>query len=403
MNKVIILFVVCISVLTTPPARAEISKSNDYFLRFSELTFPAPSQENEGTITRIGDTILVIRRLGDTLILNKELQPLNEWNQALKLNFQTFSQRRFGERGLEGVKGSVFDNVNSKLYVSAVNVEKECAQLKVFSFKYRKSERVFNSQELIWSLPHCVPLPALGDETPSITPANRQGQPNISQAGGRLILLTGNRLLLSVGNFGDSWMTSRNLQASLTSEKSFFGKTLEISTVKKSVKIFTSGHRNIQGMVTTRDGKILATEHGPEGGDEINLLQSGKFYGWPIHTLGHPYSDDSGLYEKSAPIASKNGLKTVPPIFSWTPSIAPSQIIQSGSNGPKKWKGDFLIGTLRDQSIRRVRLIENSVLLDERIHIGSRVRDILLLSGSLYVLDDIGKLRKIDFESRQKQ
>jgi hypothetical protein len=394
----------CLLITTSiAPAFADDFKSNDYFISSTETSFPLPSQENEGAIVVVKGDLLVIRRLGETIMFDKNLTPLNNWSQSLRIAFNSFDQRRFGERGLEGVKGAIYDEATSKLYVSSVDIEGDCARLKIHKYDYNYQKRIFYSKGVLWKLPQCVPVPELDESFPQISSWNRQGQPNISQAGGRMLVLSSGNLLLSVGNFGDSWMSSEMTKKNSTSNSTFFGKTLEISTSNKSVKIFTAGHRNIQGLLQLSNGQIVASEHGPEGGDEINILKRNSFFGWPIQTLGHQYSDESGYFEDSLSQSFRVDRKFTPPMFAWIPSIAPTQIVEITDRLAPLWQKDLLMGTLRDQSIRRLRIVGNSIIVDERIPIGSRIRDLVKLHTALYVLDDRGKLLKLDFASRKKQ
>lgn len=377
-------------------------KSNDYFLNVLEFPLPLPSQGNEGALVRVGDNLLVLRRLGQSLMLDKDLSVIQDWNESVQISIPEFTQRTFGERGLEGVKGSIYDAKTKKLYVSLVKVQEECASLEVLSFSYNSTQRTFGTANLFWKLPDCVPVKKLDTDFPLISASNRQKQPNISQAGGRLIVVKSGNVFLSVGNFGDAWLSSSQLSKSLTSPKSYFGKVIEISVKTKQATIFSFGHRNIQGLLQSRDGSIIASEHGPEGGDELNLLQKNYFYGWPYSSFGHDYSDDNGQYI-SLPNAFANKLpKEMLPLISWVPSIAPSQVIQIEKDLAPKWKDDFLLATLRDQSLRRLKVFGNKVIIDERIPLNIRIRDLVAIQKFLYLLDDSGQIKRIDFVSREK-
>jgi hypothetical protein len=403
MKKVLGLIILLIfSSLQSASSNQSDFRSNDYFLKVNEYPFPLPTQHNEGTLSVIHGKILVIRRLGETVMLDAQLNPISSWNQVLKIDVKPFNQRRVGERGLEGVKGSIFQPHTNKLYVSLVEVVNECASLKVLSFNFRTKEGVFDQKKVIWSLPSCVPVAELEKDFPEITHHNLQNQPNISQAGGRLALLKNGNLLFSVGNFGDAWMKDSKLLASIRSKNSFFGKILELQLQSKSNKIFSTGHRNVQGLVISSDGRVFASEHGREGGDEVNLIREGLFYGWPFKSLGHDYSDEFGYFSASGRPDEVLNTKFESPVLSWVPSIAPSQILEVRTSLAPKWEGDLLMGTLRDQSLRRLRIERDRIILDERIPLNFRIRDLVQVGKYLYLLDDVGQVKRIQFVTRQK-
>ena len=150
-------------------------------------------------------------------------------------------------------------------------------------------------------------------------------------------------------------------------------------------EIYSLGHRNVQGAaVDPVDGSLLISEHGPRGGDEINLIRKGANYGWPIATGGLDYS-----FARVTPFRSLSDLE--PPLVEWTPSIAPAGLaIYRGSSFPE-WQGDLLVPALRERTVRRVRreggrIVSQELLLADR---KERMRDIKVSSdGLIYVLTD---------------
>lgn len=146
--------------------------------------------------------------------------------------------------------------------------------------------------------------------------------------------------------------------------------------------IFTIGNRNVQGIAQHPvTGMIWATEHGPRGGDELNILKKGANYGWPAITYGIDYSG-STVSEKT----EQKGMEQ--PIMQWTPSIAvcPAEFITSPLFA--KWKNNLLIGALAFEELRRLVIVNNKVVKQEMILKGyGRVRDIKISpDGSIYVL-----------------
>ncbi len=156
--------------------------------------------------------------------------------------------------------------------------------------------------------------------------------------------------------------------------------------------IWSYGHRNQQGMIYDKDANQIWThEHGPRGGDELNLIEQKKNYGWPIVSFGINYNGTVFTTE-----TEKNGI--VNPINVWTPSIAPSGMAQVKGDNYPLWKDNILSGSLRFNYISRIELANNKVVTEERIlkDIG-RVREIEMGDdGYLYVgVEDPGRILKI--------
>lgn len=158
--------------------------------------------------------------------------------------------------------------------------------------------------------------------------------------------------------------------------------------------VWSYGHRNIQGL-TFDPGKnrVWATEHGARGGDELNFVEAGKNYGWPIVTYSQEYAGGEISKERS-----RSGM--VDPKVVWTPATAPSGLaFYSGDRFPA-WKGDLFAGGLVSQDIHRIDLdAAGNVRGQEEIPIGQRVRDVRQgADGLLYVLTDESDGRLIRLE-----
>ena len=150
--------------------------------------------------------------------------------------------------------------------------------------------------------------------------------------------------------------------------------------------IFSMGHRNPQGLtVNPTDGSVWSSEHGPMGGDEINIILPGKNYGWPLVSYGINYngSDISGK--------SHNGYEE--PLFYWDPSIATSNI-DFIENKTSAWFGNLLVAGLKTKSIFRLEHTNGVLRQVERIALGSRVRNVKEKGdGSIYVsLENPGRI-----------
>ena len=164
-------------------------------------------------------------------------------------------------------------------------------------------------------------------------------------------------------------------------------------TLKDAVKsIFTYGNRNPQGLaVHPQTGQVWETEHGPMGGDELNLLAAGENYGWPVITYGKNY-DGTIITEPT----HKEGMTQ--PVFYWRPSTAVCGLdFYRGDQFPK-WKNNLLVGSLKYEEVRLVQIEENRVVHEEIIlkNFG-RVRDVMSgPDGAIYVvLNDPGRILRL--------
>jgi glucose/arabinose dehydrogenase len=158
--------------------------------------------------------------------------------------------------------------------------------------------------------------------------------------------------------------------------------------------IWSYGHRNIQGLaLDAATGQIWATEHGARGGDELNQLQAGQNYGWPLVTYSEEYSGGQITPERSRP-----GL--VDPITYWTPAIAPSGLVVYRGDRYPQWQGQIFAGGLVSQDVRRLEVdSQGTVVTQTPIPIGQRVRDVRQgPDGFLYLLTDAPRGRLIRLE-----
>lgn len=149
---------------------------------------------------------------------------------------------------------------------------------------------------------------------------------------------------------------------------------------------FTLGNRNMQGAALHPQSGLLWThEHGPQGGDEINVIRAGVNYGWPVITYGANYGTGTKIGEGTA----KDGMAQ--PVHKWVPSIAPSGMVFYTGNKFLKWRDDLFVGALRDQMLVRLRLNGEKIMHEERLlkNTLGRIRDVRVgPDGLIYVLTD---------------
>nr|MDP2192001.1 PQQ-dependent sugar dehydrogenase [Rhodoferax sp.] len=161
-------------------------------------------------------------------------------------------------------------------------------------------------------------------------------------------------------------------------------------------EIWSYGHRNPQGATLSPDGALWTHEHGPQGGDEINLPQPGRNYGWPVITYGENY----GGGKIGDGISAKEGM--VQPLHYWVPSIAPSGMaFLTSERYGQAWVGNLFVGSLKFSYLNRMELsapFKGTVLREHKllVELGERIRDVREgPDGLLYVLTDNARGRLI--------
>jgi glucose/arabinose dehydrogenase len=158
-------------------------------------------------------------------------------------------------------------------------------------------------------------------------------------------------------------------------------------------EIYSYGHRNPQAILVSKTGEVWHHEHGPQGGDELNLLKSGLNYGWPAISYGIDYSG-----ALISPFTEAKGMEK--PVTYWIPSIAPAGMTEYQGDIFPQWQGNLFIAALAGKSVRRLSLVDNKVVAEETLLVErqQRIRDIRTSpDGYLYILTDSeqGQLLKL--------
>ncbi len=158
-------------------------------------------------------------------------------------------------------------------------------------------------------------------------------------------------------------------------------------------EFYSYGHRNVQSLAFHPiTGDLWEAEFGPRGGDELNLIQPGKNYGWPVITYGIEYSGGS----IGDVIQQKEGMEQ--PVYYWDPVLSPSGMTFYSGDAIPEWKNNLFIGGLSSTHIARLVIENNKVVGEERIlpGVGERFRDVTQgMDGALYAVTDGGKLYRI--------
>lgn len=209
--------------------------------------------------------------------------------------------------------------------------------------------------------------------------------------GSRLAFGPDNALYVTVGERSD-----RETRGQSQDISSGLGKVFRIDTDGKAFKgnpfigqqnalpeIWSYGHRNIQSAAIDRQGRLWTVEHGPKGGDELNLPKAGLNYGWPIITYGIEYSS-SAVGEG---MTAKDGMEQ--PVYYWDPVIGPSGMAYYDSDTIPEWKGSLIIGGLVSQGIVTLKIENDKVVSEGRFPLEARIRDVKVDSdGAVYAVTE---------------
>lgn len=244
-----------------------------------------------------------------------------------------------------------------------LNKQRNCVRLVAFRYTFNRSDLSIAKQERWFLGKPCVPVGA------------------VQHAAGRIEVIDSNSAYLTTGDLGFRRIND-------IKSRQWLGGVFLVTA--KSVRQISSGHRNPQGIALV-ENDLYISEHGPRGGDELNLIKPGKDYGWPFVTYGAPYGP--GDYIKPNRTGTHVGYEE--PIYQWTPSVAPTELVAI-QNQPV-WRGlqSYLVmGTLAAQSLIFIELKANSTVGKViKENVGERIRDLELMpDGQLVATTDSGKL-----------
>ncbi len=266
---------------------------------------------------------------------------------------------------------------NNKIYISFTEeIENNCwnTSILISEINYEKLnfEKLFSSNNCVHPI------------------NNIDRQFNAAQSGGRIVGLDDNNILLTVGEYRSRYLAQE--------KESINGKIIKININNSSYKIISMGHRNQQGLYFDKQNQfILETEHGPKGGDEINIIYLDKLesnvipnYGWPLASYGVHYHPS---HEKKYPLyKSHSEYGFVEPIKYFTPSIGISEITKIDYNF-------YVVSSLKEKTLYTFNLSDKKEIQNIiPIHVGERIRDIKLKDKKLFMfLEDTASIAYIDF------
>jgi glucose/arabinose dehydrogenase len=240
---------------------------------------------------------------------------------------------------------------------------KDCVCVHLYRFALNLGAKVSLTRGKLWFKSNpCVPVSA------------------VQHAAGRLEVIDKTSAYLTIGDLGYPNIDDVNRRGDL-------GSVFKVSANAR--ERISQGHRNQQGILLI--GKDLYTsEHGPRGGDELNIIEKGVDYGWPAVTYGEPYS--AGDYVRPKETGSHDGYRK--PLAQWTPSVAPTELVQLPSTQWGEWSGQIVMGTLREESLIFIELLDVKKVGKITTHpVGERIRDLEIgINGEMIATTDSGKL-----------
>ena len=341
-----------------------------------------------GSLAAIGDNIVIASPLGQLKYLNSNNQ-LRSLDLQVPMNIEglrddplhkdpLFNVAYFRTHGLLAIQtgADTYD-----LYASFNRFAGTCFEFVVSRISLKangQTVRPISQWRDLWTATPCVRLKDRGTRFAGL------------HSGGRMARLSENTILVSVGDFQfDGFYDS---QAVAMDPASDLGKLIELNIRTGASRHFANGLRNPQGLVIARDGRIWETEHGPQGGDEVNLMTDGHNYGWPKVTYGMNYGRPPQKWPFSPKPGTHDGYTR--PRFAFVPSIGISNLIDPDPREFPNWRGSLVLCSLAGNTLYVLKTEGDDIVYAEPIPLnGYRLRDIVTLhDGRLAILADGGTL-----------
>ena len=336
-------------------------KQNYLFETFdTNLYFSKIIGKSTGYIDIYEDDLILVSATG--LFFRINFKDLNKENLIpVKLNSNIsnyFNKKEFYLKSHHGIKDILIDGEN--LFVSFSNeVTENCFNTGILKSKINGKNLLF---EKFFDHEECISKKSSKYKTFQM-----------GQAGGRIIKYKDN-YLLSHGSYSEF--------DEVQDENSIFGKILLIDKFGNLQKIFSKGHRNPQGLTLFQDKIIFQTEHGPQGGDEINIIQEDGNYGWPLASYGSHYKGQKDM-NKIYPLPSSHD-NFMEPAFYFKNAIAISQILYVPKNFNKEAEDSLFLASMKVNNdygktinLYHLKFKNETIVIHDLIPIGERIRDLV--------------------------
>lgn len=364
-----------------------------------------------GDLTKIGKDVIVMRgrKFYHFDVKQKKIVPLDiEFpNNGALAAYKFFSchpkrkKRKDCNKLLKNSRVNEALNRNTRVNDILV-VPQEDKNILLVSYVYwNKEKSCFDSRFARTDIPKGVPVKnwkvrqkdwhVVFNSFPCLEPVGYLISPALIESGGALALSEkANHVYFTLGNFGGfgSYLLLHR------KDETNLGSIFEIDLTTNAASKISQGHRNSQGLALDKDNNLWAVEHGPRGGDELNLIKKGKHYGWPFVSYGTSYTSFNEPYNYFRSLVGEHNKKRSfflwnwigkekyqKPIFAFVPSIGISDIALIDGFSPL-WDGDFLISSLRASQLFRVRIVKGHVMLVEPIVQRTAIMDLKIKNFS---------------------
>lgn len=375
---------------------------NSAYYPLNFKTFKIPVWSKYGGIETLNNEIIYVSGESEFFILDRsgskyDFKALNiKKIDNNKKKFVSVNNSKIGKNAEEyfGVKDILIEKFdiseNKLILVSSLNYieKKDCYNVSVYLSEIIDEQILKVSDwKNIFSSEMCLSI-------------NLTKKPRFAaaSAGGRIIKFDGENILLSVGDFYADGVNGPMLSQDLEND---YGKILKININNTDDhEIFTIGHRNPQGLYIDDDKNIFSSEHGPQGGDELNLIKKGNNYGWPFATFGTNFNsynayiedvnDDKNKSKRLWPLDKSNNKHNgfIKPIYSWGNQFGASNLIVYEKDYFEKWNKNLIISSLAKKQLTRMiyDYKNKKVIYVENIPVDKRIRDIISLGNGMIVL-----------------
>lgn len=347
----------------TPPAKVIETSRLPIVVKYVSL--PKGFPQGAGAIARVNKKLIILSRIGNFYQYQSGIVSEINWPK-LPNNIEKYIVNSKGALNSDSLRASsiAFDESEHKIYVG-----------------FNKYQTPTQNRIIVASLKiDPITLKQIG-EWDTLFESDLVDADYGSQAGGGRVIVHQDSIYVSVGYAEHPILSNGERVPASQVPNSSFGKVFKINTITRKVELLSMGHRNVQGMAFTHSGDLLTSEHGPQGGDEINLIQKGFNYGWPYQTYGTDY----GKYTYSSSFEVPPKFVSAEPLYAFVPSMAISPLHLIEDFHPA-WNGNILLGSLKAQTLFRLVIQSQRVVVVEPIWIGHRIRDIAILPKNQIVL-----------------
>lgn len=346
-----------------PPAK--VIETSKLPIAVKYVALPKGFPQGAGGIARVRDKLVILSRTGSFYQYNSGVFSEISWPK-LPNNIEEYILNSKGTLNSDNLRASsiAFDESEHKIYVG-----------------YNKYQAPNQNRIAVSSLKINPETMKQIGEWETLFESDLVDVDYGSQAGGGRVIVHQDSIYVSVGYAEHPTLSNGKKVPASQSLNSSLGKVFKINTTTRKIELLSTGHRNVQGMAFTRSGDLLTSEHGPQGGDEINLIQKGFNYGWPYLTYGTDY----GKYTYSSSFEAPPKFVSTEPLYAFVPSMAISPLHLIEDFHPA-WNGDILLGSLKAQTLFRLVIRSQRVVVVEPIWIGHRIRDIAILPNKQIAL-----------------